>query len=100
MIANSDEFSKRNLAKVGYRPTRFEDGSLEGLCGAGRGDDHPHPGRRRGRSGPPKDGQRAKNMFALGLLSWMYGRPIETSENFIREKFAASPMSPRPTCWR
>ena len=38
-----------------------------------------------------KDGQRAKNMFALGLLSWMYGRPIETSETFIREKFARKP---------
>ena len=38
-----------------------------------------------------KDGQRAKNMFALGLLSWMYGRPIETSENFIREKFLRKP---------
>jgi 2-oxoglutarate ferredoxin oxidoreductase subunit alpha len=30
-------------------------------------------------------------MFALGLLSWMYGRPIETSEKFIREKFARKP---------
>ena len=38
-----------------------------------------------------KDGQRAKNMFALGLLSWMYGRPIETSERFIREKFGRKP---------
>ena len=38
-----------------------------------------------------KDGQRAKNMFALGLLSWMYGRPVETSETFIREKFARKP---------
>jgi len=38
-----------------------------------------------------KDGQRAKNMFALGLLSWMYGRPILTSENFIREKFVRKP---------
>src|SRR6201999_3157573 len=38
-----------------------------------------------------KDGQRAKNMFALGLLSWMYGRAIETSERFIREKFGRKP---------
>lgn len=30
-------------------------------------------------------------MFALGLLSWMYGRTVETSENFIREKFARKP---------
>src|ERR1700677_290585 len=42
-------------------------------------------------SASKKDGQRAKNMFALGLLSWMYGRPIQTSEKFIREKFARKP---------
>src|SRR5690606_5121929 len=38
-----------------------------------------------------KDGQRAKNMFALGLLSWMYGRPLGGTERFLREKFAATP---------
>ena len=38
-----------------------------------------------------KDGQRAKNMFALGLLSWMYSRELEHSEIFIREKFARKP---------
>ncbi len=38
-----------------------------------------------------KDGQRAKNMFALGLLSWMYGRELEHSEAFIREKFSRKP---------
>ena len=38
-----------------------------------------------------KDGQRAKNMFGLGLLSWMYGRELEHSEAFIREKFARKP---------
>ena len=68
-----------------------------------------------------KDGQRAKNMFALGLLSWMYGRELEHSEAFIREKFARKPdiaeanvlalkaagttarpprRSPAPTRWR
>ena len=38
-----------------------------------------------------KDASRAKNMFALGLLSWMYGRPIGGTEKFLREKFAAKP---------
>ena len=31
-----------------------------------------------------KDGERAKNMFALGLLSWMYGRAVDTSGRFMR----------------
>src|SRR6202012_5832304 len=91
VIANSDEFTKRNLAKVGYENNPLETGELSDykveavpmttltlgaveVIGASK-----------------KDGQRAKNMFALGLLSWMYGRPIETSERFIREKFARKP---------
>jgi 2-oxoglutarate ferredoxin oxidoreductase subunit alpha len=38
-----------------------------------------------------KDAGRAKNMFALGLLSWMYSRPTEGTEAFLREKFAGKP---------
>ena len=38
-----------------------------------------------------KDAERAKNMFALGLLSWMYHRPTEGTERFLREKFAKRP---------
>src|SRR5262249_25937024 len=38
-----------------------------------------------------KDAERAKNMFALGLLSWMYHRPTESTERFLREKFANKP---------
>ncbi|OOK80920.1 acceptor oxidoreductase, alpha subunit [Mycobacterium kansasii] len=91
VIANSDEFTKRNLMKVGYVTNPLESDELDEYVvhsvpmttltlaavetvGASK-----------------KDGQRAKNMFALGLLSWMYGRPIRTSENFIREKFARKP---------
>src|SRR5690606_12592859 len=38
-----------------------------------------------------KDAERAKNMFALGLLSWMYHRPTEGTEKFLRTKFARKP---------
>ena len=38
-----------------------------------------------------KDAERAKNMFALGLLSWMYTRPTEGTEAFLRKKFARRP---------
>ena len=34
-----------------------------------------------------KESERAKNMFALGLLSWMYGRPTETTLNWLERKF-------------
>lgn len=91
VIANSDEFTKRNLAKVGYETNPLDNGELSDYVV------HAVPmttltlGAVEAIGASKKDGQRAKNMFALGLLSWMYGRPIETSERFIREKFARKP---------
>ena len=38
-----------------------------------------------------KDASRAKNMFALGLLSWMYGRPTESTITFLEQRFAKVP---------
>ncbi|WP_419992760.1 2-oxoacid:acceptor oxidoreductase subunit alpha [Streptomyces boninensis] len=91
IIVNTDEFTKRALSKVGYEASPLEDGSLDGYSV------HPVPlgtltvealkefGLSR------KDADRSKNMFALGLLSWMYHRPTEGTENFLRTKFAKKP---------
>ncbi|OJY52496.1 2-oxoacid:acceptor oxidoreductase subunit alpha [Pseudonocardia sp. 73-21] len=91
LIVNTDEFTKRNLTKVGYAANPLEDESLEqyqvhevamatltmgALAETGLS---------------KKDAERAKNMFALGLLSWMYHRPSEGTERFLREKFARRP---------
>jgi 2-oxoglutarate ferredoxin oxidoreductase subunit alpha len=91
VIANADEFTKRNLTKVGYVTNPLETDELEEYVV------HAVPmttltlGAVEAIGASKKDGQRAKNMFALGLLSWMYGRPIQASENFIREKFIRKP---------
>ena len=91
VIANSDEFTKRNLAKVGYAANPLETGELSDYVV------HAVPmttltlGAVESVGASKKDGERAKNMFALGLLSWMYGRPVTTSETFVREKFARKP---------
>ncbi|MFJ8627826.1 2-oxoacid:acceptor oxidoreductase subunit alpha [Kitasatospora sp. NPDC093550] len=92
IIVNTDEFTKRALAKVGYPADPLTDGSLDGF--------HLHKvplttltlealkdsGLAR------KDAERAKNMFALGLLSWMYHRPTHGTETFLRGKFAKKPQ--------
>jgi 2-oxoglutarate/2-oxoacid ferredoxin oxidoreductase subunit alpha len=91
LLVNTDEFTKRNLAKVGYAASPLEDGSLD--------DFQVHPvamatltrGALEGTGLSKKDAERAKNMFALGLLSWMYHRPHESTERFLREKFARRP---------
>jgi 2-oxoglutarate ferredoxin oxidoreductase subunit alpha len=88
IIANSDEFTKRNLAKVGYASNPLEGDELSDYNVQAVAMTSLTLGAVEVIGASKKDGQRAKNMFALGLLSWMYGRPIETSETFIREKFA------------
>ncbi|WP_326797756.1 2-oxoacid:acceptor oxidoreductase subunit alpha [Streptomyces sp. NBC_01808] len=91
VIVNTDEFNKRAMAKVGYEASPLEDGSLDGYSV------HEVPlttltvealkefGLSR------KDAGRSKNMFALGLLSWMYHRPTEGTIGFLRAKFAKKP---------
>jgi 2-oxoglutarate ferredoxin oxidoreductase subunit alpha len=87
VIVDTDEFTKRNLAKVGYAVSPVDDGSLAGYqvhavkltsltveavakVGLSR-----------------KDAERSKNMFALGLLSWLYHRPLEGTRRFLETKF-------------
>ena len=91
IIANSDEFTKRNLAKVGYEANPLEDDSLSDYVVQAVAMTTLTLGAVEPIGATKKDGQRAKNMFALGLLSWMYGRELEASEAFIREKFARKP---------
>ncbi len=91
LIVNSDEFTKRNLAKVGYATNPLEDDSLSSY------QVHSIPltsltvKALEGYSITRKDAERAKNMFALGLLSWLYNRPIETTLAFLERKFAKTP---------
>jgi 2-oxoglutarate ferredoxin oxidoreductase subunit alpha len=92
LIADSDEFTPRNLAKVGYAANPLEDGSLDkwqlvsvpltsmttdALAGSGLG---------------KKEAERSKNMFTLGLLSWMYHRPTEGTIRFLERQFRRKPQ--------
>ncbi|MEO8814144.1 MAG: 2-oxoacid:acceptor oxidoreductase subunit alpha [Mycobacterium sp.] len=88
VIVNSDEFTKRNLAKIGYAASPLETDELSDYVVVPVAMTSLTLGAVEVIGATKKDGARAKNMFALGLLSWMYGRPIEASEKFIREKFA------------
>src|SRR6201986_4374854 len=91
VIANSDEFTKRNLTKVGYVTNPLESDELADYVVQAVPMTSLTLGAGEAIGASKKDGQRAKNMFALGLLSWMYGRELEHSEAFIREKFARKP---------
>ena len=91
LIVNTDEFTKRNLDKVGYAQSPLEDESLEAY--------RLHPIALTSMTVEAlkefditkKDAERAKNMFALGLLLWLYHRPTEGTIEFLKKKFASKP---------
>jgi 2-oxoglutarate/2-oxoacid ferredoxin oxidoreductase subunit alpha len=92
VIVNEDGFTDHNLRKAGYASNPLEDGSLDdyqlfrvpmtsmtvratdGIDGI-----------------TARDAARCKNLFALGLVSWMYGRPTEPSVHWIEKKFEDKP---------
>ena len=91
IIVNTDEFTKRNLTKVGYASNPLEDGSLVRVRAAPGGADEMTVRALESHGVSKKDAERAKNMFALGLLSWMYSRPHASTLSFLERKFAARP---------
>jgi 2-oxoglutarate ferredoxin oxidoreductase subunit alpha len=92
LIVNTDAFTPRNLDKAGYASNPLEDGSLA--------DHQVHEvaltsmtlEALREFDISKKEAERAKNMFALGLMSWLYHRPTEATVAFLEKKFAARPL--------
>ena len=92
LVVNTDAFTPGNLKKAGYAVNPLEDGSLDEFrvhqvpltsltieaVGAVDGVNK-------------KEAERAKNMFALGLMSWLYHRPIDGTEAWLKGKFAKRP---------
>ncbi len=92
LIVNSDSFEERDLAKAGYEANPLTDGSLaaytvyevpmtsitQEVC--------------KEAGVKPRDAERSKNFFALGLVSWMYTRPVEPTIEWITERFAGKPQ--------
>jgi 2-oxoglutarate/2-oxoacid ferredoxin oxidoreductase subunit alpha len=92
LIVDTDAFTDRNLKKAGYESNPIEDGSLDGW------DVHAVQlttmtvGALKEIEGvTAREAERAKNMFALGLMSWLYGRSTDTTKRFLQTKFAKRP---------
>src|SRR5215216_5992294 len=92
VIVNEDGFTAHNLKKAGYESNPLEDGALDDYqlfrvpmtsmtVRATEGIDEISA----------RDAARSKNLFALGLVSWMYGRPTESTVDWIEKKFADAP---------
>ncbi len=91
VIVNTDEFTARALSKVGYPTNPLEDGSLDGYAVHPVGLTSMTVEALKSFDISKKDAERAKNMFALGLLSWLYHRPTDGTIAFLERKFASKP---------
>jgi 2-oxoglutarate/2-oxoacid ferredoxin oxidoreductase subunit alpha len=90
LIVNADAFVERGLAKAGYESNPLTDGSLDGFTVY----EVPMTSLTLEAAKPSgaktRDAERAKNFFALGLLSWMYSRPYEQTLQWIDQRFGDS----------
>jgi 2-oxoglutarate ferredoxin oxidoreductase subunit alpha len=91
LIVDTHDFTSRALARVGWSGNPLEDGSLEGFNVHAVDLTQLTLDALADSELTRKDASRSKNMFALGLLSWMYSRPTEGTINFVRAKFANKP---------
>jgi 2-oxoglutarate ferredoxin oxidoreductase subunit alpha len=92
VIVNIDSFDERNIKKAGYAENPLDDDVLKGFTV------HQVPMTSLTREAvkdlgvKPRDAERSKNLFALGLISWMYTRPVEPTLEWLRSRFAKSPQ--------
>ena len=92
LILNADAFVERNLEKAGYATDPLHDGSLSGYqvfevpmtSMTLRATEHVGLTK--------KEAERCKNMFALGLLSWMFSRPTDVTIEWIEQRFSGKPQ--------
>ncbi len=91
LILNSDEFTKRNLEKVGYWANPLEDGSLSKFDVHAIALTSQTVDALKEFELTRKEAERSKNMYALGLLSWLYSRPTDSARQFLQKKFAKKP---------
>ncbi len=92
LIVNSDAFDERNLAKAGYSDNPLTSGELAGY----QVYEVPMTSMTLEAVKPtgakPRDAERSKNFFALGLVSWMYTRPVDPTLAWIEQRFGKNKM--------
>ncbi|MBI5661444.1 MULTISPECIES: 2-oxoacid:acceptor oxidoreductase subunit alpha [Ignavibacterium] len=91
IIVNSDSFDIKNLSLAHYESNPLEDGTLDGYQVYQVPISSLTANALEGVKLSPKEVSRAKNFFALGLMYWLFNRPIDNTVNWIHQKFAKNP---------
>lgn len=92
IIVNTDAFEIKNLKLANYASNPLEDGTLEGYTVFSVPISSLTERSLEGTSLSTKEVARSKNFFALGLMYWLYSRPIENTVEWIKEKFKKTPQ--------
>lgn len=92
LIIDTDAFVKKNLAKAGYTSNPLEDDSLESYRVIAAPITQLTKESILDLGLDNKSMNRSKNMFALGMVYWMFSRPMEHTLNFLKKKFAKKPL--------
>ena len=91
LILNTDAFDERNLVKAGYATSPIEDGSLDSYRVLKVPMEDLTKRALEGSGVKGRDALRSKNFFAVGLMAWMFNRPLEPTLEWIESKFAREP---------
>ncbi len=91
LIVNTDAFDERNLAKAGYATNPVEDGSLDAYRVLKVPMEDLTKRALEGSGVKGRDALRSKNFFAVGLMTWMFNRPLDPTLEWIASKFSKEP---------
>ena len=92
IIVNSDSFEERNLKKAGYTSNPLTDGTLDPFTVYEVPMTSLTIKSTEDLGVKPRDAERSKNCFALGVISWMYTRPVDATIAWIEQRFAKTPQ--------
>ncbi|MSR52368.1 MAG: 2-oxoacid:acceptor oxidoreductase subunit alpha [Gemmataceae bacterium] len=88
LIVNSDSFGPNDLNKAKYKVNPLEDGSLKGYRVIRVPIDKLNRESVKECNLSPREADRCKNFFALGLVYWMFERPMDATLKWIKDKFS------------
>ena len=91
LVVNTDAFTEGNLEKAGFSTNPLRDGTLEGYIVYEVPVTSLTVEALKDTAVSKKDAERSKNIFALGVMAWMFHRPIEPVNDFITSRFAKKP---------
>jgi len=92
LIVNTDSFEERDLVKAGYSANPLGDGSLAGFTVYEVAMTAMTLEAVKPTGAKPREAERSKNFFALGLVTWLYNRPVDPTLGWIKERFSKNHM--------